>query len=100
MADSLQKVLQEESGNRATIRVLETIVDSANDFIQKSTVSASTKMGAAFISEFLPVILAALNGKYDPDKIVLDELFVKSPTDQLKDMGITQKDINKLLGRT
>jgi hypothetical protein len=59
---------------------------------------AVQQLAASLLTGILTVVVKSLQGELDPDKIDLDQLFVKSPTELLRERGITQDEIDRILG--
>ncbi len=96
MPERLNDVVRAEQGNTGAIRVLSAIgaVASAT---ASSSADPTVKAGAAMASGALNVAIKALQGGFDPDKIDLDQLFVKSPKELLQEKGISQDEIDRIL---
>jgi hypothetical protein len=58
----------------------------------------NVQLAATLLTGILTVAVKSLQGELDPDKIDLDQLFVKSPSDLLREQGITQEEIDRILG--
>ncbi len=97
LPDSLVKTLQEEKDSDSAIRVVDGLAEAANSFVQQSDTSTTVKLIASAVSEILPLIVGALKGLINPEDIKLSDLFVKSPSEQLEEMGINQDEIDQIL---
>ena len=96
MPERISDVIREESGNAGAIRVLNALSSLAS--VTANTATDSTvKSAASMASEALIFIAKALAGQFNADNIKLDDLFVKSPTELLKERGITEGDIERIL---
>lgn len=96
MPERLNDVVKAEQGNTGAIRVLSAIGAVATATAKDST-DATVRAGAAMASGALNLAVKALQGGFDPDRIDLDQLFVKSPDELLKEKGIAQDEIDRII---
>jgi len=55
------------------------------------------QLAASLLTGILTAAVKSLQGELDPDQIDLDQLFVRSPSDLLREQGITQEEIDRIL---
>jgi len=96
MPERISDVIREERGNDGAIRVL-SVLSALASATSSTTADSSIKTAASLVSGTLNVVAKALAGELEPDQINLDELFVKSPTELLKERGINEEEIERII---
>lgn len=91
--EELTTVLKEEKGNLGAIRILTIlrVMTLAAMPIPPAILPATVSL------VLLSVAIKCLQGDMDPDKIDLKKLFVKSPDEALREMGIAQEEIDDII---
>lgn len=95
---NLKELLKKEIGNKGLVDILSAIKKLGESAVKSDRPSSEVKMGAMAVSNVLGVVIGILNGKLNADNINLDELFVKNPNELLAERGITQDEIDRILG--
>lgn len=97
MASELKEKLKKHVGDKGLIDVLNVIKKLGTSAAKSDSVGSDVKMGAMAVSNVLGVVIGILDGKLNADNINIDELFVKKPDELLRERGITQEEIDKIL---
>lgn len=96
MPERLNDVVRAQQGNAGAIEVVSALSALAS-VAATSVPDPKIQAAAALASGALKIVADGLAGRLDPDRINLDQLFVKSPTQLLAEGGITQEEIEKII---
>jgi outer membrane protein TolC len=96
MPERLTNVVRAQRGNAGAIQVV-SVLSAVASVAATSASDPKAKAAAALASGALKIVADALAGGLDPDRIDLDQLFVKSPTQLLAESGIRQEEIDRII---
>lgn len=96
MPDQLNDVVRAQQGNAGAIQVVSALSTVAS-LAATSAPDPEVQAAAALASGALRIVADALAGRLAPERINLNQLFVKSPTQLLEESGIGQEEIEKII---
>jgi hypothetical protein len=93
----LSYVVGKEQGNTGAVAILAALNRVISAAAEVPVTPLGVRSGIRLAARMLSPVLVALEGRLDPAQIDLSQLFVKSPTELLKEQGISPAEIEQIL---